>query len=558
MTKSKIQILSDDLIGKIAAGEVVERPASVVKELLENSIDAGANEIIVDIQDGGKKRIIVMDDGCGMSPEDARLSIARHSTSKIRTADDLSNINTMGFRGEALASVAAVSKLTIETNGYKIIMSGGQTVESGEFGCPNGARIVVEDLFFNVPARKKFLKTDKTESGHIIDIVSRLALAFPKIRFKLKIDGKDELQCLSVSDPQARLMEVFGGEVVNRTVPFEVGNDGIRVHGFLSDSVMSGRASQGIYLFVNKRFVRDRLLNHAVMDGYRSLLPSGQYPLAVVFLEIDPTKVDVNVHPTKQEVRFENSGAVHNFVAGAVRKSAAIAPSPPLTPPRHYNFGGQAYKGGDLPIQFNSQTHQPKNSKTFFSSFRIIGQLSGTYVLCEGEDEKLIAIDQHAAHERIGFEKLKSELEKGAIAAQRLLIPEQIELIPRDAGYLSENLDMLHKFGIDIEPFGGKTFIIKAVPTLLADSDIKTLVNKLAREIAEIGTSAASEELTDHVLKTMACHAQVRAHHKLSTGEMQSLLNQMDQWPNTTKCPHGRPTFIEFGADEVGKWFKRT
>ncbi|MBI2092281.1 MAG: DNA mismatch repair endonuclease MutL, partial [Deltaproteobacteria bacterium] len=316
-----IKILSDDLIGKIAAGEVVERPASVVKELVENSIDAGSKEIIIEIASGGRKRIAVIDDGFGMSPSDAKLSIQRHATSKISTADDLNKIKTMGFRGEALPSIAAVSKMTIETNGFKLVISGGTAIEEGDFGCPAGTRIVIDDLFFNTPARKKFLRSDKTEEGHIIDAISRLAMAFPPIRFKFISEGKEKLACLSVDNPEARLSEIFRNSLAESAVPFNETGDGISIHGFLGRPESSRQIAQGVYLFVNKRFVRDRLLNHAVLDGYRSLLPRGSYPFAVVFLEIDPERVDVNVHPTKQEVRFDNSGAVHNFVAMAVRKT---------------------------------------------------------------------------------------------------------------------------------------------------------------------------------------------------------------------------------------------
>jgi DNA mismatch repair protein MutL len=589
-----IKLLSDDLIGKIAAGEVVERPASVVKELVENSIDAGSKEIIIEIASGGRKRIAVIDDGFGMSSSDAKLSIQRHATSKLFTADDLNTIRTMGFRGEALPSIAAVSKMTIETQlashviapvrrsfggssggiaGFKLVVSGGTVIEEGDFGCPSGTRVVIDDLFFNTPARKKFLRSDKTEEGHIVDTISRLAVAFPQIRFKLISEGKDKLTCLSVNNPEARLSEVFGDSLAASAVPFNENGNGISIHGFLGRPESSRQVAQGVYLFVNKRFVRDRLLSHAVLDGYRSLLPHGSYPFAVVFLEIDPDRVDVNVHPTKQEVRFDNSGAVHNFVAAAVRKTMGQVktnfqiPSPlgdshpPLNPlPRHYYTAGTASREGKRdtstsPLHIQNEAFTPAG---VFSSLKVIGQLSNSFILCESGDGALVAIDQHAAHERIGFEKLKTQLDKKKIEQQHLLIPEQVELPPKDAASIGEHIEELNSLGLEIEPFGGNSFIVKSMPALLSDTGIQSLISKLAREFSEIGRSSSVEEVTEHILKTFACHTQVRANHQLEQEEMSCLLKEMDVWPNADLCPHGRPTFIEFNADEIAKWFKRT
>lgn len=567
-----VHILSDDLIGKIAAGEVVERPASVVKELVENSIDAGAKEIQVFVECGGKKKIIVMDDGCGMGPEDAKLSILRHATSKIKTPEDLDSIHTLGFRGEALPSISAVSKLTIETSngeisGFKIVVAGGKIVESGDFGSPKGTKILVEDLFYNTPARKKFLKGDKTEEGHIIDTLSRLALSFPNIRFKLTADGKEKLACLSVDDPKARLQEIFSGSLASSASEFEEKGDGIRIYGFLGSPGSAHRIAQGIYVFVNKRFIRDRLLNHAIVDGYRSLLPNGSYPFAIVMLDIDPTRVDVNVHPTKQEVRFDNSGAIHNFVASAVRKNVQKRTLASLqvnkSTCQHVDtYASQKFDAEKYRPLFQNQnidlsTCGHADVRTYFSSLNVIGQLANSYIICEGANGKLIAIDQHAAHERIGFEKLKKQLEAGHVEQQQLLIPEQIELQAREHAYISEHLETLNALGIEIEPFGGKTFLIKSVPSLLSGIDVKPLILALANQLAEIGGSASIEETKEKALKTIACHAQVRANHSLKGEEMRSLLRQMDEWPNTDHCPHGRPSYKEFAADEIKKWFNR-
>lgn len=571
-----IQILSQELIGHIAAGEVIERPASIVKELVENSIDAKALEIKVNIEGGGKEKIIVSDDGCGMMPQDASLCFARHATSKISRLDDLENISTLGFRGEALHSIYSVSKLTLETQsvganeGFYISCAGGRVLETRSHGCPNGTKITISDIFYNTPARKKFLKGEKTEEGHIIDIISRLALAYPDIRFMLTSDGKEKFSCISVGKPKERLIEIFGDGVAVSARPFCEDGAGIKIYGHLGEPLHSTKIVQGIYIFVNGRFVKDKVINHAVQEGYRGLIPSGQYPFTVLHLEIDPARVDVNVHPTKQEVRFENSGAVHNFVAMTVKK--ALNKCPTLTDtagvsrhsmPESLTVAVSVRRLSD--VCHSRESGDPMqvsvgrlSQQGFFSSLRVIGQLAGSFILCEGEDKKFIAIDQHAAHERIGFEQLKKELKEGKIVEQRLLIPEQLLLPPKEHSALVENLKMLETLGFEAELFGGNTLIIKSMPALLVDTDIKPLVSKLARELTEFASSASTEEKVEEILRSIACHQRVRAHHKLSEPEMYALLRQMDEWPNTMTCPHGRPTYIEYSEEEVSKWFKRT
>jgi len=585
-----INVLPDELIGKIAAGEVVERPASVVKELVENSIDSGASEITVFIKDGGRESISVADDGRGMSPDDLKICVLRHATSKISKAEDLFNIGTMGFRGEALPSIAAVSRLAIETkvkdsiSGHKMINVGGKTIEFGEHGCPDGTRVTVEKIFFNTPARLKFLKSPRTEEGHILDAISRLAVAYPEIRFKIDADGKEKLSCLSNNNPRARMLEVFGKNVSERTISFEERAETLSLHGFLGAPENSAIISRGIYLFINRRIVRDRVLNHAVMDGYRSLLSSGSSPFAVIMLDIDPSRVDVNVHPTKQEVRFDNSGAIHNFVAMAVRKAITRPPAQMAGPAKNQPdvvkaasnrpvsesvpYGKQpAYR--TIPtIEAIKELKMPVTGQTigkaslpsdrgFFSSLRVIGQLFSSFIVCENDDEDLVVVDQHAAHERIGFERLKLGMANNSLERQQLLIPEQIELQPKEAAYINENLALINASGLEIEPFGGKTFMIKTVPAILGSADIGGLVFKLASELAEIGRNVSCEELKEQILKTIACHRQIRANHALKTEEMKSLLSQMDDWPNTSTCPHGRPTYKLFSRTEVSRWFER-
>ncbi len=612
----RVRQLSEELIGKIAAGEVVERPASVVKELVENSIDARATEIVVDIASGGKERITVVDDGFGMSEQDARMSLQRHATSKISKEDDLFAIATLGFRGEAMPSIAAVSRLTIETkehgvlDGTRLLVDGGRLLKSETFGCADGTRIIVEDLFFNTPARKKFLRGDKTEEGHVLDVVSKLALSHPDVRFKFRADGREKLSCVSLANRKARLAEVLGIELASMSKEFEEKNDGIRISGFLGNPDAARRVSQGIYIFINGRFIRDRLVTHAITDGYRGLLPTGAYPFAVIFLTIDPARIDVNVHPTKQEVRFENTGAIHGFVAAAVRKSVqrreavqqgnnpyakVLADATLEADEQSSSFSNryaQAFASGYLrnsasfakcsrpaaatldliykPLDEGRQyadasVHPVENfsgetslSAERFASLKVIGQLGNSYILCEGVASKLVAIDQHAAHERIGFEILKRQLAEGGISSQRLLLPIQIELQPKDAAVFHEHVEKLNTLGFEIEHFGGRTYVIKSVPALLADCDVTALAFNLAREFGDIGASSSSEELTEHILKTIACHRQVRAGEDLSFDEMRALLSEMDRHPNADYCPHGRPSFVEFKADEIAKWFKRT
>lgn len=580
---SKINLLPEELIGKIAAGEVVERPASIVKELVENSIDSGALEISVDITEGGKGSISVIDDGCGMGAEDMKRSVLRHATSKIISEGDLFNIKTMGFRGEALPSIASVSKFTIESKlkgepvGHKMLAAGSKIVEFGESGCPDGTRVLADDIFFNTPARKKFLKSEKTEEGHVVDVMCRLAIANPEIRFKLKADGKDKLSCLSVNDPSARIMEVFGKKLSELTISFKEGADGLCIHGFLGLPESIGMVSQGVYLFINKRFVRDRVINHAVMNGYRSLAPSGSSPFAVIMLDIDPSKVDVNVHPTKQEVRFENSGAIHGFVEMAVRKNIQKKISnfrSQISDVGIQNTNSSAIGSdvGNLEFVIPAKAGIPLmqldprvrgddmhkvNDTSFFSRLHLIGQLFDSFILCEDHSGGFIAIDQHAAHERIGFEKLKQQLSGKGIERQRLLIPERIELQPKDGAYISENLELLEGLGLEVEPFGGKTYIIKTVPAVLADIDARALILKIAADLMDLGKESSLETVREKMLMTMACHRQVRANHRLKPDEMASLLKQMDDWPNTKRCPHGRPTYKTFSRSEVSKWFER-
>jgi len=563
-----IRELTRDLIERIAAGEVVERPASVVRELVENAVDAGATHISVEIEEGGKDLIAISDDGCGMSPEDLGHSVLRHHTSKISQDSDLWNIQTMGFRGEALAAIAAVSRMEISSRvnlsdiveGAAIIIEGGDAGEVQPAGCAGGTRIVVRDLFYNVPARKKFLKSSTVESGHIVDLMTEYALGFPHIRFKLSTDGRSRLKANSFDDRE-RVLEILGDRVSDSLYRVSDATPDISIKGWLAEK---GRArAKDVHIFLNRRPISDRILMHALTQAFGERLDRGQFPSAVLWIEVDPGKVDVNVHPAKREVRFVNSGGVHDFVKNSVRKalqSRAEFCVPRSATEQH----GERWSGIPLlckeglgEVELDLPPPAPEQLSSIAEPTLIpLGQLDRTYLICEDSDATLVLIDQHAAHEGLGFKRLKKQFDSGNIAEQRLLIPEQLELGGKEFGYISENFDLLAEMGFEIEPFGGTTLLVKAVPAILSGTNLETLFDKLAHEFENLGSSEAVEEAVDRVFSVMACHAQVRAGDKLSNEEMRSLIESMDR-ESITHCPHGRPAMVRIEKNEIEKWFKR-
>lgn len=569
---SNIQVLSEDVRNLIAAGEVVERPASVVKELVENSIDAGASEIKVEITNGGLDKIIVADDGLGMDKADLICCVERHATSKLKNSEDLNCIKTMGFRGEALPSIAQVSRLSIESRpasgevetGHALRLEGGKNLGTEMTGCPNGTRVTVSDLFYNVPARKKFLKSVRTETGHIRDMIERLALARPDIRYQLFVDGKQLMKAVVTGDLSQRASEIFGGDLVKKSYRCEADAGELRIYGLVGDPSLAQDGSRGIYWFVNGRPIRDRILSHAVVEAYRSLVPKGTTPFSMLFISINPDLVDVNVHPTKNEVRFLKSGAVHDFVLNVAKKTIE-------------KFGARRQIGeypeksdwpADKPSEkFNWQPAEsaagffcevsPERSVANYGLLNPIGQLANTYILCEGAQGALVVIDQHAAHERIGYEKLKKAHASKSVQSQRLLVPEVIVVSTKSAPYLEDALPELNSIGFEIDHFGAENFCIKATPTIIGNINVKTVISAIAEELAEFGAATRQEDKVDAVLKLTACHAQVRAGEKLEVEEVRHLLKEMDEYEWTGRCPHGRPAVVEFGANEVAKWFKR-
>lgn len=612
---ASVQILPEILSNKIAAGEVVERPASVVKELVENAIDAGADRIRIDIEQGGRALIQVADNGCGMAHDDALLAIERYATSKIAAESDLFDIRTLGFRGEALPSIAAVSRFTLTTRPHQsdaateIIVDGGKIRSVNPTGAPAGTMIRVRQLFFNTPARRKFLKTVATEMGHVADTVACIALAHPAIAFRLTHNGKTVKDWPRAADPMDRITAVLGDDLHRLLYGISGKNEAATVSGWISDPSVTRSTSSKIYVFVNGRFIRDRGVQYAIVDGYRGRLMKGRFPLAVLYLDLPAGEVDINVHPTKHEVRFFKQkhvySAVRTAVAGAWQTVGGNpAPSVPLREtelpafdrppaassmyrdpsagPEHRPAGtNEARQAFDMPKENRQpataayappeparQPPQPDpapapeqpalfEGANFFAA-EVIGQFRNTYILCARGDE-LLLVDQHAAHERILYERFAQGRQSAeAISVQQLLMPETIELQYREAAAVEQMIDDLNALGLEIEPFGGNTFVVKAVPEVLADREIKPLIADIAEAAVSIGYTPGLSETIDQWLILMACHGAIRANQKLTAVEMKALIEQLDRCDNPHQCPHGRPTLIRWPVKELEKRFKRT
>ena len=625
---SRIKILPEILSNKIAAGEVVERPASVVKELVENALDAGGSRIIVEVEAGGRSLIRVSDNGSGMNHDDALLALERYATSKIYTDDDLFSIGTLGFRGEALPSIASVSKLTLVSReaesaaGTQVVVDGGKIRSVAETGAPPGTMITVRQLFFNTPARRKFLKTVNTEMGHITDTVAAIAMGHARVRFRLLHNGRVVKDWPSTGDGRLRAADILGGGLDQALLPLELEDDAVGVSGWIAPARVTRPTSRGLYTYVNGRFVRDRGVQRALFDAYAGRVMKGQFPVAVLFLTIAADRVDVNVHPTKHEVRFADQRSVYDAVkrsaAAALNTSEAalwaasadtipepVRPARPETPARpekpayriqeprrlftpalrpepavrtgdsgqdrYLNpgsgasakpFGLPMKAGGrmppdaprdDGPAPERADAADPETRR--FADLRIIGQVRGTYILCEGADG-LILIDQHAAHERVVFERLKTRSGGGG-AAQHLLLPETVDLDFREAAMMAPLLADLSRMGLELEPFGGNTFVVKAVPALLAGREAAPLVREIAEKMADTEYAPDVAGALDPVLMLMACHGAIRAGQTLDEKQIRGLLAQMDDCESPSHCPHGRPTWIRWRFSDLEKAFKR-
>jgi DNA mismatch repair protein MutL len=557
---SQIKILPEILSNKIAAGEVVERPASVVKELVENALDAGSTRIIIEVEKGGRSLIRVADNGTGMRQDDALLALERYATSKIYKDQDLFNIHTLGFRGEALPSIAAVSKFTLVTRdkssagGTEIQIEGGKIRKVLEVGAPPGTMITVQRLFYNTPARRKFLKTINTEMGHVADTVSNMALARPGVQFKLQHNSKPTKDWPAVSDPKDRVVDYFGRESSAQLHPVAYKAAGLTIDGWISSPRFTRRTSRGIHVYVNDRFVRDKVIQHALFEGYAQRLVKGQYPLAVLFITVHR-----KVHDTVQWIVAETLSRIDRPQwAGGYRSEHRQIVNTPRISERLDSDGkvqgsgfrvqglGKIAQGSKLKAEGIAQDQklrtlnfepgtQPGQAalwhKRRFGDLRVLCQIHNTYILCES-DTGLILIDQHAAHERVLYEQLKSRSKGLAGAAQKLLVPETMELGYREAGIVEKLIQDFYEMGLEVEPFGGNTFVVKSVPALLSDREIAPLIMEIVEKLAAIGFSRGMGESLDACLQIMACHGAIRANQALSGEQIKGLLAQMDQCDN--------------------------
>ena len=587
-----IQPLPDLLIDQIAAGEVVERPASALKEVLENSLDAGARAIQVDLEAGGIRLVRVVDDGAGIAGEELALALARHATSKIGSMEDLERVATLGFRGEALASIAAVSHLTLvsrpagQQHAWRIAAHGGALGAAEPFSGGLGTTVEIRDLYFNTPARRKFLRTEATEFGHCDETMRRIALARPDVAFTLTHNGRALLRVRP--QPLApRLRGVLGDEAADALLEVDEGTASARVWGLIASPTFSRSSRDCQYLYVNGRFVRDKLVSHAIRQAYQDVLHHERHPAYVLFLEIDPARVDVNVHPTKSEVRFRDTQAVHQLVFRALGRVLAdtrpgIAPDTPVLagavaqPMQGATLRSTAPSGVQARIGLSLQQGVAHYERLFGASPLprsdgpsagadadappplgfALAQLAGVYILAQN-DRGLVIVDMHAAHERIVYEKLKAALDARRVAAQQLLIPATLIVTPLESALVTEHAEALACLGFEMALVAPTTVAVRGIPAPLQDADPAALARDVLREMGESGSGRVLTERRDTLLATMACHAAVRAHRTLSVTEMNALLREMEATERSGQCNHGRPTWTQLGMKELDALFQR-
>ena len=605
-----IRLLPDTLISQIAAGEVVERPASVLKELLENSLDAGAARIDVSLAEGGVREIRVIDDGGGISRVDLPLAFERHATSKIATLDDLEHVNSLGFRGEALASIASVARVEIASrvtqsqsdtaHGYRQRAEGGAIGAVEPAAVPAGTTVTVRDLYFNTPARRKFLRSEATEFAHCDDVFRRIALARPDVAATLRHNERVSLH-LRASDLLRRVSVLLGESFAAgaRIVDETAGT--VRLRGFAGAPADARAGRDAQYAYVNSRFVRDKVIAHAIREAYRDLLHGDRHPAYVLFLEVDPAAVDVNVHPAKTEIRFRDSRAVHQFVYHALQRAlslnaaeapiayAAPAPARPRLPAFQSSFamsepgvmeGSPAYsasgapaapwqttmRGIPLAASQRDAADAPNNRGALASALPgsrlspplgyALAQLHGVYILAQNA-AGLVLVDMHAAHERILYEKLKTALDGETVATQRLLIPATLTVEAIDAATVEEQREPLARLGFDVAPLSPTTLAVRAVPVMLAGGDLPALVRALLADLRQFGASRVLTERRDELLSTLACHGAVRANRMLTVPEMNALLREMEDTERSGQCNHGRPTWYQMALADLDKLFMR-
>lgn len=601
----RITILPENITNKIAAGEVVERPASVIKELIENSLDAGANNIYIEVSGGGRRLIRIIDNGIGMSHDDALLCLERHATSKIKTAADLDGILTLGFRGEALPSIASICRLNLSSRqkesleGTEIIVEGGKIRDVKACGIAIGTSITVEGLFFNTPARLKFLKSTETEAGHISDVVTRMAVSRPDIAFTLSVDGRETIK-VQKGNLLRRMEQLVGKNASSHLYSLHNVNSDIEIAGFVSSPALVRSSNNALFTYVNGRFVRDKVVQHAIMQAYRGVLDKGRYPVAALFIIIPGNEVDVNVHPTKHEVRFRQQAQVHHAIQSSIEEVLRL--SPWLVPQQNIQHGispsttsvspfNQAYKEriaaaaqASLNISKRegfkpSPTGTTPNSKSaaeliheaspaftaeakqstavgYFSNLEVIGQFHGEYILCQSNSD-LIIIDQHAASERVAFEQLRQQHRHTKVESQHLLFPETMELSHSEVVVAKKFQTELSSIGFDVEPFGGTTLLISSVPRIASHAAVANLMRDILCELQQIGTIGTFKELDDALFSRIACHSVVRGVHQLEQRQIRQLLTNMDNTDFAATCPHGRPVSHSITIHELEKIFKR-
>jgi DNA mismatch repair protein MutL len=594
----KIKVLSEDLINKIAAGEVIERPASVVKELIENSLDAGATRINIEIRDSGKKLIKISDNGFGMSSEDARNSILRHATSKINNVDDLFAIQTLGFRGEALASIAAVSKLSIITKqendleGYHLTVEGGKVTNAGITGAERGTSIQVEDLFFNTPARKKFMKTDSVELRHIVDVVLRYAIINENVGFKLKHEKHELLSSPKTEDLRDNLASIYGVNLAKDLLLVDYKDDLVKINGFIAKPYAARNDKNQQHLFVNQRWIRNEDISKAIYDGYHSLLFVGKHPTFILNLEINPLKIDVNVHPAKTQIKIEQKKEVYDSVLKAIKETLEkhnLIPVMDINVEEQLTFGTAKKENVEKNVKYRfessnqevldvkemqhstsidnfeeesyatpeedvfvSEQEEPKNIK--LPPMKILGQIHKTFFVAETEGG-LLLIDQHVVQERVLYERFMEQLMNKKVAVQELLQGEVIEFSPAEKIYVIDNLSKLVEYGFLLEEFGGNSFVLKTVPSLFGRLQAKDLLFSVLDKLQE-GKNKL-EEIQEEIITRMACRASVKAGDVMTIPEIQKLLEELSNCKLPYTCPHGRSVLIKVPVDELEKKFKR-
>ena len=584
---ARIQLLPDILISQIAAGEVVERPASALKELIENGLDAGASMINVDLAQGGIKRISVSDDGAGIERDDLALALSRHATSKISSLEDLERVASLGFRGEALASIASIAKVSLTSrarsaeHGWSV--DGTADSQASPAARSSGTVVTVEDLYFNTPARRKFLKTELTEFGHCEEVFRRLALSRPDVGFSLSHNGRRINHLPAVNDdPDGRVRALLGKEFYAQSVALRAEAGEISLTGLAAMPTFNRSGRDAQYLFVNGRFVRDKLLSHAVRQAYHDVLHHDRHPAYVLFLSVNPALVDVNVHPAKTEVRFRDGQAIHRFVFHALERALAQPRDNAITrennePNVNRNAWPQTYAPfrhqGELqvaqPVAFyetmfaglRETALTPISTETFSQHPTpelgfALAQLSGIYILAQNKNG-LVVVDMHAAHERVMYEKLKAAANRAELASQPLLIPVTFSADSLDVATASEESEKLQEFGLDVGVLSPTALAVRSVPALLKDADAAELTKSVLAELREFGASRALTERRNELLSTMACHGAVRANRLLTVPEMNALLREMERIDRSDLCNHGRPTWFQITIDELDRMFMR-